>query len=75
MVWKFLAVGGSLAAALLTVVFVGLTPRSIDLTDSGYYLNSIKFAADYRYGADFGKVYHGLFDLLQGDWGLVRIFV
>jgi hypothetical protein len=75
MVWRFLAVGGSLAAAFLSVIFIGLTPRSIDLTDSGYYLNSIKFAADYRYGADFGKVYQGLFVLLQGDWGLVRIFV
>lgn len=66
---------GALVAVCLTTVFVMMTPRGIALTDSGFYLNSIAYAADNRYWSDFGIVYLPLLDLLEGNWGLLRIVV
>jgi hypothetical protein len=66
---------GAIIAVFLTALFVIATPRGISLTDSGFYLNSIAYSAEYRYGSDFGLVYLPLLDLLNGNWGLLRLVV
>jgi hypothetical protein len=68
----------SLASFLLLafqVYVVSMSLRGMDLTDEGYYLNSITWAEQYKFGVtSFGNFFAILFHLLGSSWPAIRIF-
>ena len=67
----YLAIGFAL---ILGQVFVArLTRRGLDITDEGYYLNSIHWASHYKTGlSGFGDFYSTFYLFLGQDFGLLR---
>ncbi len=64
----------SAAVFVALQVFIGnLTRRGLDLTDEGYYMNSIHWADHYQAGVSgFGDFYGILYVSLGQDFGALR---
>ena len=65
-------------ASLLLLAFqvfvVSMSLRGLDLTDEGYYVNSISWAQQYKFGVTgFGNFYAILFHLFGSSWPAVRL--
>jgi hypothetical protein len=56
------------------VALVWASTFGLDMTDEGYYMNSILWAVHYKFGVSgFGSFYQILFELVGGSWGLLRM--
>lgn len=58
---------------LLQVLVANLTRRGLDLTDEGYYMNSIHWAEHYKVGiSGYGDFYSIFYQILGQDFGALR---
>ena len=66
------------SSSILLVAFqvfvISMSLRGLDLTDEGYYANSISWAQQYKFGVTgFGNFYAILFHLFGSSWPAVRL--
>ena len=72
---RVLSAVGSIALLGFQGFVLAMSSRGLDLTDEGFYLNSILWADHYKFGVSgFGNFYAIFFDLLGEDWVALRAF-
>jgi hypothetical protein len=70
---KVLSAVGSIALLVFQGFVLAMSSRGLDLTDEGYYLNSISWASQYEFGVSgFGSFYSIFFDLLGQNLLVLR---